>query len=393
MNYFLPIHLGAPDYLNYLNNLVSLFINTLKKALYLFIFKGTYFISPIICFTYKNNKFSVIAGQACNECTGPSFLNYSQEISESVDKSTINNNSNKAEFIGPYLAGLFEGDGHIILSKSIRKDMAPVKTTSPSIAITFVNKDLPLINKLIEKFGGRLRFKNKENAIVWIISSHKELVNMINLLNGYLRTPKIIKFNELIVWLNDKFNYNIITHSPDTSDLNENGWLAGFIDADGGFKVRYSEKLICENTSKVLRKGRIEVRFALEQRKKINGDSIDVEYNKNYSYEAIMLKIYSFFGISTNLRLSTHNVDKTYFIVEVTSLTKLNILIQYLKTYPLLTAKRNDYDDWVKVYKLMLDNNHLTESGKLLIKQIKSNMNRKREVFNWNHLNYLNKVQ
>ena len=393
MNYFLPIHLGAPDYLNYLNNLVSLFINTLKKALYLFIFKGTYFISPIICFTYKNNKFSVIAGQACNECTGPSFLNYSQESSESADKSTINNNSNKAEFLGPYLAGLFEGDGHIILSKSIRKDMAPVKTTSPSIAITFVNKDLPLINKLIEKFGGRLRFKNKENAIVWIISSHKELVNMINLLNGYLRTPKIIKFNELIVWLNDKFNYNIITHSPDTNDLNENGWLAGFIDADGGFKVRYSEKLICENTSKVLRKGRIEVRFALEQRKKINVDSIDVEYNKNYSYEAIMLKIYSFFGISTNLRLSTHNVDKTYFIVEVTSLTKLNILIQYLKTYPLLTAKRNDYDDWVKVYKLMLDNNHLTESGKLLIKQIKSNMNRKREVFNWNHLNYLNKVQ
>lgn len=390
-NYFLPIHLGAPDYLNYLNNLVSLFKNTLKAL----------FIFDFICFTYKN-YYSVIAGQACNEIISPSFLNDSApENSESADKSTINNNSKKAESIGPYLAGLFEGDGHIILSKSIRKDVAlraartntKFKDTSPSIAITFVNKDLPLINKLIEKFGGRLRFKNKENAIVWIIGSHKELINMINLLNGYLRTPKINKFNKLIVWLNNKYNYNIITHSPDTSDLNENGWLAGFIDADGGFKIRYSEKLICENTSKVLRKGRIEVRFALEQRTKLIADSIDVEYDKNYSYEAIMLQIYSFFGISTNLRLSTHNVDKTYFIVEVTSLTKLNILIQYLKTYPLLTAKRNDYDDWVKAYKLMLDNYHLTESGKLIIKQIKNNMNRKREVFNWNHLIYLNKVQ
>ena len=58
-----------------------------------------------------------------------------------------------------------------------------------------------------------------------------------------------------------------------------------------------------------------------------------------------MLKIYSFFGISTNLRQSTHNVDKTYLIVEVSSLTKLDILIQYLNTYPLLTAKRNDYND------------------------------------------------
>jgi hypothetical protein len=369
-NYFLPIHLGAPDYLNYLKNLVPLFINTLKKDFFLFIYKGIDFLTcPIICF--KNNLF------------------YSLESNDSVDKSIINNQCNKAESIGPYLAGLFEGDGHITLSKSIIKDdSSKVKNTSPSIAITFVNKDLPLINKLIEKFGGRLRFKNKENAIVWIIGSHKELVNMINILNGYLRTPKIIKFNELIVWLNDKFNYNIIIHSPDTNDLNENGWLAGFIDADGGFKVRYSEKLICDKTSKVLRKGRIEVRFALEQRKKLNSDSslLDVETNKNSSYEAIMLQIYSFFGISTNLRLSTHNVDKTYFIVEVTSLTKLNKLIQYLETYPLQTAKRNDYDDWVKVYKLMLDNYHLTESGKLLIKQIKSNMNRKREVFNWNHL-------
>ena len=48
--------------------------------------------------------------------------------------------------------------------------------------ITFVNKDLPLINKFIELFGGRLRFKKKENAIVWIINTHKELVSLINLI-------------------------------------------------------------------------------------------------------------------------------------------------------------------------------------------------------------------
>lgn len=227
---------------------------------------------------------------------------------------------------------------------------------------------------------------------------------MVKLLNGYLRTPKIIKFNQLIIWLNQKYNYNIPIYSPDISNLNENGWLAGFIDADGGFKIRYTEKLLCEKTYKVLRKGRIEVRFALEQRKELNVNypinfgicKAEADYFSNInSYANIMLQIYSFFGISTNLRQSTHSVcgvDKTYYIVEVTSLTKLNKLIQYLKTYPLLTAKRNDYDDWVKAYKLMHDNKHLTESGKLLIKQIKSNMNRKRGVFNWDHLNYLNKV-
>ena len=105
-----------------------------------------------------------------------------------------------------------------------------------------------------------------------------------------------------------------------------------------------------------------------------------------------MLKIHSFFGITTDLRTSKHNINKTYWIVEVTSLEKLNLLIQYLNNYPLLTAKRNDFDDWLKVYRLMKDKKHLNDDGKLLIKNIKSNFNKNRRIFNWDHLNYLNKV-
>ena len=239
----------------------------------------------------------------------------------------------KPNDIGPYLAGLFEGDGHVSLSKIIN---SKGKISYPYLAITFVNKDLPLINKLLELCGGRLRHKTKENAIVWIVNTHKELISLINLMNGYLRTPKINKFNELIVWLNERYHYNIQTYSPDTSDLNSNGWLAGFIDADGGFKIRYTEKRIDELTKKVLVKGRIEVRFALEQRQYL--DSL----NDNDSYKSILLKIQSFFGITTDLRISKHNLDKTYWIVEVTSLDKLNLLIQYLNNYPLLTANRNE---------------------------------------------------
>ena len=56
-----------------------------------------------------------------------------------------------------------------------------------------------------------------------------------------------------------------------------------------------------------------------------------------------MLKIHSFFGFTTDLKISKHNIDKTYWIVEVSSLNKLNLLTQYLNNYPLLTAKRNDF--------------------------------------------------
>jgi LAGLIDADG endonuclease/Cytochrome C and Quinol oxidase polypeptide I len=338
-NYMLPVLIGAPDYLDYLNKQITCF----------------YSIDQI------NNK-SDSSSDVCN----------------------LKVNTSNSYSIGSYLAGLFEGDGHIILSKIINSNG---KINYPYIAITFVNKDLPLINKLVEIYGGRLRFKNKENAIVWIVNTHKELIKLITLMNGYLRTPKLIKFNELIVWLNDRYHYNIPIHSPNTSYLKNNGWLAGFIDADGSFKVRYTEKRTDDKTNKVLTKGRIEVRFALEQRQNLNFP------NNNNSYKPIMLNIQSFFGITTDLRISKHNRDKTYWIIEVTSLNKLNLLIQYLNNYPLLTAKRNDFDDWLKVYQLIVDKKHLSEDGKLLIKQIKSNMNKNREVFNWDHLVYLNKVQ
>lgn len=337
-NYFLPVHIGAPDYLDSLNKQITCF-NSIDQI---------------------NNKSDFYS-----------------------DVSNIKVNTSKSYSIGSYLAGLFEGDGHIILSKVINSNG---KISYPYIAITFVNKDLPLINKFLEIYGGRLRFKNKENAIVWIVNNHKELINLITLMNGYLRTPKLIKFNELIVWLNDRYLYNIPVHSPDTSDLINNGWLAGFIDADGSFKVRYTEKRTDDKTNKVLTKGRIEVRFALEQLQNLN-------LPNNNSYKPIMLNIQSFFGITTDLRISKHNIDKTYWIIEVTSLNKLNLLIQYLNNYPLLTAKRNDFDDWYKVYQLIVDKKHLSEDGKLLIKQIKSNMNKNREVFNWYHLVILNKVQ
>lgn len=126
----------------------------------------------------------------------------------------------------------------------------------------------------------------------------------------------------------------------------------------------------------------------LEQRQNLKLSNYINNNNHDNSYKFIMLKIQSFFGIINNLRISKHNIDKNYWIIEVSSLTKLNILIQYLNNFPLLTAKRNDFDDWLTVYKLIENKKHLTEDGKLLIKQIKLNMNRKRQKFNWDQLGF-----
>jgi hypothetical protein len=129
-NYFLPIHVGSPDYFKNLNKLIP--------SYYLIVNNKNY---------YRYNYSSLTISR--NTCK-----------SEGKDKNK--DNIYKFNFLGPYLAGLFEGDGHLNLFKIYSNG----NKSYPYIAITFVKKDFPLITKLLELFGGRLRFKIKENAIV-----------------------------------------------------------------------------------------------------------------------------------------------------------------------------------------------------------------------------------
>ena len=106
--------------------------------------------------------------------------------------------------------------------------------------------------------------------------------------------------------------------------------------------LRYTFKRLNELTGRVLTKERIEVRFVLEQRQ---------THPKNQEPYEFMIKSIADL-LSVNLRISKHN-NREYWIVEVTSITKLQILVNYLNTYPLLTAKLNDYNDWLKTFELV----------------------------------------
>jgi hypothetical protein len=55
----------------------------------------------------------------------------------------------------------------------------------------------------------------------------------------------------------------------------------------------------------------------------------------------------------------------------------------------LFSSKRLDYIDWSKAVKLILNNEHYTDANLLIINDYKSNMNRGRTKFNWDHLNEL----
>lgn len=86
--------------------------------------------------------------------------------------------------------------------------------------------------------GGTIRHKVKEHAYVLTITSQAGLINLINLISGHLRTPKLAKFNDLIRWVNLDMGTCFPVTSIDTSDLFSNAWLSGFVDADGSFDIR-----------------------------------------------------------------------------------------------------------------------------------------------------------
>jgi len=316
-NYILPIQCGAVDMakLNNLNiKLLKKYINKNKKFL----------ICNILCRNFNKNQ---------------------KEIKK---------------FSCSYLAGLFEGDGHIWIPN---KDLK--KKHNPRFCITFNLKDKPLADKLLNEIGfGFIRIKKKENACVLTISPVQGLKKIVNLINGYMKTPKIYQLNNLIDWLNFHHNTNIIKLPLNNSSIDSNNWLAGFIDADGSFYIRCTDK-------------RIECRFILEQRK--------IDPITQNSYENILKIIADFISIKLNIIKRENN--KEYYRITISSKNSLKILLKYLENNNLLSSKYLDYKDWSKAANYYLENLHFLEEKKNEIKILKNSMNNKRTLFSWEHLN------
>jgi hypothetical protein len=60
-----------------------------------------------------------------------------------------------------------------------------------------------------------------------MISNLEGLVKTVNLINDYMRTPKIVQLYKLIDWINNKNKNFNIAKLP----LDSNAWLSGFLEA------------------------------------------------------------------------------------------------------------------------------------------------------------------
>jgi len=88
-------------------------------------------------------------------------------------------------------------------------------------------------------------------------------------------------------------------------------------------------------------------------------------------------------------RLRSETFEEKGYLVRVTSTKSRMIIISYLETYPLLSSKRLDFNNWRKAHLLVKSRSYRTLEGTQELKQLKESMNDSRSNFDWNHLKYV----
>lgn len=301
------------------------------------------------------------------------YLNMTRAIDEKVLEQIINNNKvneykiNKDEF-GHYLAGLFEGDGH--LSLPFLGQTTLQRILNPRIVFTSHVNNIELYVYIQSMLNGKGRFQIvNNNTIRYIIGDIEGIKLFVNVVQGKLRSSKNESLNKLIGFINQKYNLIIPNSNLDKSDFSNNCWLTGFTEADGYFGVKI-----------------VEAKPKSDTRKRSISNSISIKYRLDLRYlEGVNYMLMESLSKFLFCKLSVYKTNKGEILsLSVSAIEKIKFIVEYFNKYPLLSIKGKDFKDWEIVYNMMLSKQHLTDEGRLKIKSIQSNMNSKRKI----NLNY-----
>ncbi|OSX56139.1 hypothetical protein POSPLADRAFT_1160876, partial [Postia placenta MAD-698-R-SB12] len=250
-----------------------------------------------------------------------------------------------------WFVGFSEGDG-AILSYNGR----------PLFVLT--QKEELILQHILSVLGfGTIRKIDKKGTIFYryIVEDFTGVLLLALIFNGNLAIPNRVK--QLDKWLSE-INLKLSTKGsriyglcstivPSTClfkpSLN-NAWLSGFTDAEGCFNVNITKR---ENT---LTGYRVILRYVLDQK---------------YALDELTY-ISSLFGYGKVIIRSTDMYR--YYCNSIIGLVNV---CNYFKSFPLKTKKSNSLANWLKVYKMVLNKEHLTTEGLEMIRVIKKTINPK----------------
>ena len=302
---------------------------------------------------------------------------------KSSDKNILTENpreNSKPPFkLGSYLAGLIEADGSI----AVHDKNSKAKKYRPKILVVFSLADKPLAERLaFITQTGKVYHKSDAGYVLWQIQKKEDVKKIINLINGYMRTPKIEALHRAINWFNEFDNCTIECLGLDQSSIDSNGWLAGFSDGDSNFSITLTDR---KKNGKVTSK-RVQTFFSVELRQNYHRG----EAGANVSYFTILSLIAAYLNVNLYTRTRKQG-DKLFytFTVKAHSSISHEKVRAYFEHFPLYSSKYLAYKDWCRVQDLRGLGGVFTEQQITEVKFIKSQFNSKRKVYDFSHLESL----
>jgi len=232
-----------------------------------------------------------------------------------------------------WLVGFAEGDGYFGIDK---RGYLVFKITQSSLdaqVLFYIKKSLG--------FGSVSVQSTTNNTHQFRIRDKDNLIKIINIFNGNMITKaKVLQFKLFLQAFNKKYKTNIDLIDTVNKVNLDNAWLSGFTDAEGCFTC---SAFLNKATNKHI----VTVRYIISQKD-------DVEFSNELAslVNGYVSYLKSYDGYNT-----------------VVNSTKLSIIIRYINHFPLKTKKHISYIRWLKVHKLVINKEHLTNEG---IEKIKS---------------------
>ena len=241
-----------------------------------------------------------------------------------------------------WFIGFVEGHGSFIISN--KKIYFDISQNLVDISILYLIKNRLGFGKILEK-------KELDRFVgVYYITGKANFTRLIHLFNGNL----ICKYNknQFKLWL-DQYNLQYLDNIQ-YLDRNIqlsffNGWLSGFIDAEGSFNA----KMISCKTNRI-------------------GKQVFTDFSITLKHPEILVKIKSLFILyinnnNNNDKYIIYDKFKDEYKLSLSNKKILILLINYLNKYPLLTIKNIKYKNWLNIYQASLNNKHLTSEDFLNI--------------------------
>lgn len=161
--------------------------------------------------------------------------------------------NNYGEYIKMFWVGLIDGDGSIQVNHWRRQSLQYRLV----IKLSNIKSNYNMLIEIARVIGGTVRITGKEADVIWVVNKKEEIIEIIKIFDTYppLTSKKIcqlaflktcltntsaetyllnrgLKYSQQIAIINSNINFKIPNYFE--------GWLSGFIEAEGCFSIRKS---------------------------------------------------------------------------------------------------------------------------------------------------------